>query len=295
MAAMLHQFAKDCLSEPPLEIKQGTLYYRVVDSANDISDSFDKLKYLLKKFPKLYYAAIDIISPVYRSRKPLKRFLDLASPPIVNLGSGNQPRFKDVINVDMLDYDNVDIVCSIDELPFRNQVIGSIMNIAVLEHVPEPRDVIAEAFRVLKPGAYIFTVIPFNQPFHASPHDYQRYTLKGIKYLHRDFELVEAGIYSGPISAILWMSQEAFASILSFGSSRLRNVLYIIALLLTFPIKYLDIFFLNTKTSVNLAANFYVIARKPFAPNFRNPVTTFVGKPGVDDLSHASLQIDHQG
>jgi SAM-dependent methyltransferase len=277
---MLNQFIQDCLSSPPIETREGTLYYRAVDSDSDISDSFDKLKYLLKKFPGLYYAAIDIFSPVYRSRKPLKQFLEIACSPIVNLGSGNQPKFKDVLNVDMFDYENVDIVCRIDALPFKDQVVGAIMNVAVLEHVSEPREVIAEAFRVLKPGGYIFTVIPFNQPYHASPRDYQRYTLEGIKYLHKDFELVEAGVYSGPISAMLWMSQEAFASILSFGSCRLRNVLYLIAVLLTFPVKYLDTFLLNAKTSVSLAANLYVIARKPVACNFRDNVTTFVSKAG---------------
>lgn len=46
------------------------------------------------------------------------------------------------------------------------------------------------------------------QPFHASPHDYQRYTLSGIEYLHRDFNKVESGVYSGPVSGALWAVQE---------------------------------------------------------------------------------------
>jgi len=257
------EFIQSCLSRSPLKTCKNVLYYRLVDSNNEIVDTFDRLKFALKKFPKLYYLAIDIISPVYRSKKPLRKFLSLANKPVINLGSGNQPKYANEIHVDMFDYQNVDIVCDIDALPFKDQSIESIMNVAVIEHVPEPVKVIAEAFRVLKPGGYIYSVIPFNQPFHASPHDYQRYTLQGIKYLHKDFELVEAGVYSGPISALLWIAQEVFASTLSFGSSRLRNILYLIAIVCSFPLKYLDCLLLNSKNSINVAANFYVIAKKP--------------------------------
>ena len=38
-------------------------------------------------------------------------------------------------------------------------------------------------FRVLKPGGYIYSEVPFLQGFHADPDDYQRYTLQGLKIL----------------------------------------------------------------------------------------------------------------
>jgi ubiquinone/menaquinone biosynthesis C-methylase UbiE len=118
-------------------------------------------------------------------------------------------------------------------LPFKDNSIDAVMSLAVLEHVREPPVVLKEVHRVLKPGGRVFSVIPFMQPFHASPHDYQRYTLPGIEYLHRDFEKVESGVFSGPVSGSLWAVQEALASVLSFGSVKLRNIFTICLILLT--------------------------------------------------------------
>jgi SAM-dependent methyltransferase len=162
----------------------------------------------------------------------------------------------------MMDYENVDIVCDIHQLPFKDNSIDAVMSVAVLEHVREPALVLKEVHRVLKPGGRVFSVIPFMQPFHASPHDYQRYTLPGIEFLHRDFDKVESGVYSGPVSGVLWVAQEFFASIFSFGSSKLRNLLTISLMLLTWPLKFLDLIAMRLPTAKNVASNFYVHARK---------------------------------
>jgi SAM-dependent methyltransferase len=136
------------------------------------------------------------------------------------------------------------------------------MNIAVLEHVPNPSKVINEIYRVLKPGGIVFSVIPFMQPFHASPFDYQRFTLTGIKELHGRFEIIESGVFSGPVSGFLWVFQEFIASVLSFGIPFLRNILTILIMAITWPIKFLDILFIYLPTASNLASNFYVLGKK---------------------------------
>jgi SAM-dependent methyltransferase len=156
----------------------------------------------------------------------------------------------------------VDLVCDIHALPFKDNCIDAIMSIAVLEHVREPAIVLKEICRVLKPGGRVFSVIPFMQPFHASPYDYQRYTLPGIEFLHRDFQKVESGVYSGPVSGALWSVQEAMASILSCGSEKLRNLLAIGLMLLTWPIKFLDLLAMRLPTAKNVASNFYFYGRK---------------------------------
>lgn len=46
----------------------------------------------------------------------------------------------------------------------------------LLEHVPDPRPVLAESFRLLKPGGTLLITVPFLFPIHADPHDYGRYT-----------------------------------------------------------------------------------------------------------------------
>lgn len=240
----------------------GKWYFREVDVAGETTDSFDRIKLLFKKFPRFYYSLIHVVSPVCSDRRPLKRFLESAEGLVLNIGSGNSPRQDGVVNVDMMDYKNVDIVCDIHRLPFKDNSIDAVMSLAVLEHVREPALVLKEVHRVLKPGGRVFSVIPFMQPFHASPHDYQRYTLPGIEYLHRDFDLVESGVFSGPVSGALWALQEALASVFSFGFEKLRNLLTMGLMLLTWPVKFLDLLAMRLPTAKNVASNFYFYGRK---------------------------------
>jgi SAM-dependent methyltransferase len=210
-------YFQDRLSERPLFVKEGKWYFRNVDRYADTTDSFDRVKLFFKSYPRLYYWGVWLVSPVFISHIPLKRFFAGRHGPVLNLGSGNEPVSPAVVNVDRMDYDLVDIVCDIHNLPFKSNSIGAIMSNAVLEHVQEPQKVLKEAFRVLEPGGMILSIIPFMQPFHAYPDDYKRFTLPGIQYLHKYFELLESGVYSGPISGLLWVFQETIASILSLG------------------------------------------------------------------------------
>ena len=252
----------DWLATNPLREVGGKWYFREVDVAGDTTDSFDRLKLFFKKFPRFYYFLIHVVSPVCSNRLPLKRFLDSAEGFVLNIGSGNSLRQKGVVNLDMMDYENVDIVCDIHNLPFKDNSIDAVMSLAVLEHVREPALVLKEVHRVLKPGGLIFSVIPFMQPFHASPHDYQRYTLPGIELLHRDFQKMESGVFSGPVSGALWAVQEALASVMSFGSERLRNLLTIGLMLSTWPVKFLDLLIMHFPTAQNVASNFYFHGKK---------------------------------
>ncbi len=248
---------RERLAIEPLREVGGKWYFRAVDVAGETTDSFDRLKLAFKKFPRFYYFLIHVVSPVCSDRRPLKQFLASAEGLVLNIGSGNSPRQGGVVNVDMMDYENVDIVCDIHALPFKDNSVDAIMNVAVLEHVCEPTAVLKEVHRVLKPGGRVFSVIPFMQPFHASPHDYQRYTLPGIEFLHRDFQKMDSGVFSGPVSGALWVLQECLASIFSFGSSSLRNLLTICLMCLTWPIKFLDILAMRLPTAQNVASNFY--------------------------------------
>jgi len=256
------EILRPLLKTPPLVERAGKWYFCNVDQDFRAEDSFDKIKLLFKKYPVFYYFLIKVVSPVYGNPAPLRGFYSQVSGVVINIGSGNEMVGNGVFNLDIIDYDNVHLVSDIHDLPFLDNSLDAVVNIAVLEHVQEPSKVIMELYRVLKPGGRVYSAIPFMQPFHASPQDYQRYTLPGIKYLHKDFNIIEAGVAAGPFSGFLWVFQEFFASVFSFGNPLLRNILTILIMLLTWPIKYLDILFVNLKTSPNLASVFYCIAEK---------------------------------
>ena len=153
----------------------------------------DKFKRYLKKFHLYYYPLLKLFGPVCPDNilriflKQHKKEIDYDNGIILNLGSGNSIIENKCINVDFYPYENVQIVSNISKLPFQNNTVDLIINIAVLEHVNHPELVIKEAFRVLKPGGKIVTFCPFMQGFHASPYDFRRFTFEGISLLHNEF------------------------------------------------------------------------------------------------------------
>lgn len=230
----------------------------------DIEDGLDKFKNKLKQYTKFYYWLIEIISPVYVDDSQ-KKFLSsyVTNDKIcLNIGSGNSNISDKIYNVDIFVYDNVDVVCDIEDLPFNDNSIDVILNIAVLEHVPNPKKVIDEIYRVLKPNGIVYTAFPFMQGFHASPYDFTRVTEEGIKVLHKEFEKIEVKVFSGPTSGMLWVFQEWIAILLSFGSKRLHMIIYLLVMVLTFPIKFLDYFLIKHPMAKNIASGFIFVGRK---------------------------------
>lgn len=231
---------------------------------NDIEDGLDGFKNKFKKFTKLYNLLIKIISPVFDNNS-VDTFINkyIAEDTIaLNIGSGNSKISEKVYNIDIFAYDNVDIVCDIENLPFKDASIDVIFNIAVLEHVPNPQKVIDEIYRVLKPGGIIYTAFPFMQGFHASPYDFTRVTQEGIKILHKNFELIETKPFGGPTSGMLWVLQEWIAIILSFGNKKLHMLIYLITMIITAPIKFLDYFLIKHPMAKNISSGFIFIGTK---------------------------------
>lgn len=62
----------------------------------------------------------------------------------------------------------------------------------VFEHVSKPWDAIRTLAKTLRPGGYVIWSAPMFQQYHGSPHDYYRYTPKGVKALaaHAGLEVV---------------------------------------------------------------------------------------------------------
>jgi SAM-dependent methyltransferase len=217
----------------------------------------------------LYYFLLNVFAPVLPSAEWRHHLRDQigklgTEAVILNLGSGPQILKKrdDIINVDLFAFDSVDIVANATNLPLKNNSVDLILNMAMLEHVPDARLVINEMLRVLRPGGVVVCYLPFMCPFHAAPHDYQRWTISGIRALFSEYDQVEAGVGGGPTSGMLWITQEWLAILLSFGSRILHDIIFLVVMVVTSPIKLLDIFLARHPNAEKIASGFYVVAKK---------------------------------
>lgn len=88
---------------------------------------------------------------------------------------------------------NVDIYSPLHQIPLENNSVDTILCIAVLEHVENPEEILPEFFRVLKPGGHLVASVPFLQPEHKIPTDFQRYTEDGLRRLmtHNGLKVVD--------------------------------------------------------------------------------------------------------
>ena len=227
------------------------------------------LQDFLKQNGRTYYFLVDVISPVKGARKYrvlLARLLNKYTEEHVIINYGSGPRIlhgrHDIINGDLFAFDEVDMVFDA-VLPFKADTVDLIVSIAVLEHMHNPGVAVAEMLRCLKPGGEILVYVPFTQPIHAAPHDYQRWTAAGLRELFSDFSVVEVGVGAGPMSGFLWVFQEWISILISFGNSVVKDLSFMVAMLLTFPLKYLDHLFERYPAADKIASGFYVFAKKP--------------------------------
>lgn len=89
------------------------------------------------------------------------------------------------------DRKNIQIYSPLHHIPVEANTFDAILCIAVLEHVENPEEVVPELYRVLKPGGYLILEVPFLQPEHKVPTDFQRYTKDGLVRLvtHHGFSI----------------------------------------------------------------------------------------------------------
>lgn len=80
-------------------------------------------------------------------------------------------------------YTSLDVIADLSALPFDTGFFDACINIVTLEHVREPATVLAELFRVLRPGGRLLLITPHEWEEHQQPHDYYRYTRYGLEYL----------------------------------------------------------------------------------------------------------------
>lgn len=179
---------------------------------------------------------------------------------ILDIGSGGRNFDEKVIKIDLVAYDNVNLIADAHKLPFKENSFDLIIATAVLEHVKEPANVVEEIWRSLKPKSTIYVEIPFLQGYHADPNDFQRYTIQGIKSLFKKFEEIESGACSGPFSVLTWYLRK-FPTIF-FKSVYIIKMIEFLFGWLFFVVKYLDYIFVRARNCHVLSSALYFIGSK---------------------------------
>ncbi len=191
---------------------------------------------------------------------------------VLVIGSGRTPKpivAARITNIDIRPYSHVTSVCDAQRLSFADNTFDRIVCHQVLEHIPATAEVVAEMHRVLKPGGKSIVTVPFYFPFHASPNDYYRFTIPGLRHVFGAFEEIDSGIYIGPMAAALYGLQR-FLAMLMPGFYLSYSVQALLAVGL-YPLKYLDLLVSRLPRAVHFAASVYYVGKKPVPPFGTSP------------------------
>jgi SAM-dependent methyltransferase len=189
---------------------------------------------------------------------------------LLNVGSGEHRPLtqRNVVNVDVTPSRYVHVIGDGHALPFRERAFDGVVCRAVLEHLREPARAVSEMHRVLRDGGFVLASVPFIYPYHAHPHDYQRFTASGLRVLFREFDEVECGIGRLPTAALLSVLS-AYASIFADTRAVAGLLRWGVAWCLN-PLKYLD-HYLKRKQKASLLSSYYFVGRKHVAAGRRDP------------------------
>ena len=170
-------------------------------------------------------------APLNSSRIHLRRFLARAAEVmepgqlVLDAGSGRAPyrdlfphvtyETADFLAVPGKRYGEQDYVCDLADIPVEDARFDHVLLTQVLEHLPEPTQVMRELHRVLKPGGTLWLTAPLFYVEHEKPYDFYRYTRFGVRHI-----LQSAGFQ---VQEIEWM--EGYLGTLSYQARVMSKAL----------------------------------------------------------------------
>ena len=123
-----------------------------------------------------------------------------------------------IVGFDLYASELTQFVADAHQIPLADASVDGVVVQAVLEHVLQPDQVVAEIHRVLKPNGIVYAETAFLQAVHEGPFDFGRFTELGHRWLFRAFIEIEAGAIGGPGLQAVWA-----ADCLSRGLFRSRR------------------------------------------------------------------------
>ncbi len=166
---------------------------------------------------------------------------------------------------DRWDYTNLDVCGDLGNIPLRDASVDCILCMVVLEHTRNPRDVLLEFARILKPDGTLVMVVPFLWEEHQIPHDYFRFTRYGVRSLFESSSL-RLDLLS-PIGGFFWLCGRRSVGLLNFFQRGWRWILFpflapFFGLLFPVILYFMD----GLDREKNYSLGFRVRATKPSQP-----------------------------
>jgi len=204
------------------------------------------------------------------TRQRLAAFLEPLGTDALTLevGAKNRPYqylFPRTISGDIARYPALDLQMDAHALPFADASFGVVLCTEVLEHCHSPHQVIAEFYRVLRPGGKLILTTRFMFPIHDAPHDYFRFTKYGLQLLCGCFSHVTITEEAATVETLGVLAQR-LAYQVNWKLPLMRLVLHLYARLLVraqwlVQSEYGDISRAVREQNI-MASGYYVVATK---------------------------------
>jgi SAM-dependent methyltransferase len=146
-----------------------------------------------------------MLAPIYHLSYSLRRYyVDIffkenistlhPNSKVLDLG-GHKRNKRGNFNIDEYDFDTLiyintsadkspDVIADANLIPIKDNYFDAVICAELLEHVPDPRVVLLEVFRILDDSGILIITAPFLYRVHGDPSDYGRYTEHyWLKYL----------------------------------------------------------------------------------------------------------------
>jgi len=158
-----------------------------------------------------------------------------------------------------------DIVADLNRpLPINSETADTIISISAMEHLSEPRMMLNEAFRILKPGGVLILQVPFMWWVHEAPYDYFRYTRHGLEYLFNKSGFSDVKVYPQTGFWVMWVLKFNYQSIrLIRGPWLIRKIVSLLLRVIWGVDQHLALWLDKHWKGEEETAGYFVVARKP--------------------------------
>ena len=168
-----------------------------------------------------------------------------------------------VIRMDIVRTPYVDVVGDAHAPPFLPGSFDYVFSLAVIEHLYQPFQAVAEMYAVLREGGYVFGECNFVFPYHGYPHHYFNASMQGMQQLFKSFRCLRVGVSphqmpSFALRAILSTYLQGISEVKDAELAALRNRLQQV---LDAPLRNYDAYF-TEEAAHRVAAGVYFFGVK---------------------------------